>query len=107
MTSTFSALHPTVQGETPEPWVEAWDDADGTNLPLAGFTGQAKWKVDGGAQVVRALSVDTAASTTTLTWAAGDHTTAGLMAGELIVTDGTNTYKRTFQRVILPARGGV
>lgn len=106
-TTTFTTLGFAVAGETPEPWVEAWDDADGANLPLTGFTGTARWKVDGGAQVTRSVTVDTTASTTTLVWQAADHAAAGLMAGEVAVTDGANTYKRSFQRVILPARGGI
>lgn len=105
-TSTFTPLGAVVEGEVPEPWVESWDDNDGTNLPLSGFAATVKFKVNGGTQTSRAADVNSAVSTTTVTWAAGDHATSGLMAGEVVVTDGTNTYKRSFQRVILPARGG-
>jgi hypothetical protein len=105
-TSTFTPLGAVVAGEIPEPYEESWDTADGDNLTLSGFTCEAKWKVDGGTQVTRAGSVNTSTSTTTVVWQAADHAAAGLMAGEVAVTDGTNTYKRSFQRVILPARGG-
>lgn len=107
MSSSFTALGAVVQGEVPEDYEESWDTVDGDNLPLGGFTCEAKWRVNGGTQVTRAGSVTTGTSTTTIEWEDGDYDDAGIMAGEVVVTDGTNTYKRSFQRVILPARGGV
>jgi hypothetical protein len=105
--STYTSLEARTVGEIPVPYREAWDDGDGVNLSLTGFTCTAKWRVNGGTQVTRSGSVDTATSTTTIVWQSGDLSEAGLMAGEVIVTDGTYTHKRPFQRVILPARGGV
>jgi hypothetical protein len=105
--STYTTLEARTVGEIPVPYQEAWDDDDGANLSLVGFTCTANWKVNGGTQVVRSGSVDTATSTTTIVWEDGDLDESGIMAGEVIVTDGTYTHKRTFQRVILPARGGV
>lgn len=104
--SLTTHLGAVIAGECPEPYEESWDTFDAVNLPMTGFTCQAKWKVDGGAQVVRAGSVNAATSTTTIVWQASDHAAAGLMAGEVIVTDGTSTYKRGFARVVLSPRGG-
>jgi hypothetical protein len=106
-TSTFTDLGSVTEGEVPEPWVESWDTYDGDNLPMSGMSATVKFKVNGGTQTSRSADVNTAVSTTTVTWLAADYDEAGLMAGEVIATDGTNTYKRSFQRVILPARGGV
>lgn len=106
-TSTFTALGPAIQGERMEPWIASWDDYDGLDLSLGGFTGSASWRVNGGDLVTRTLIVG--ASTTTLTWETSDYATAGLMAGELAVTNSSTLgpWKRAFQRVILPARGAV
>lgn len=104
MPSGWTALEPCWQGECPEPWVVSWDDAAGVDLVLAGFTGTASWRVNGGAQVTRALVVSE--STTAVTWQASDHLVPGVLAGEVSISDGfSGPYKHGFQRVVRPARG--
>jgi hypothetical protein len=103
--ATYTSLGPVVEDEIPEPWEEAWDDYDGINLPMTGYTGTVSFRLNGGTATSRAVDVNSTTSTTTVTWISGDHADAGLMAGEVTITDGTNTFKRAFQRVILPARG--
>lgn len=105
-TSLATHLGAVIAGEVPEPYEESWDTFDAENLPMTGFTCTAKWKVDGGTQVVRSGSVNSSTSTTTIIWQAGDYGVAGFMTGEVIVTDGTSVYKRGFDRVILTPRGG-
>lgn len=102
--TSYTALEAATQGEIPPAYEQPWAEFDGVGLDLTDFTGQAKWKVNGGTQVVRSVIVS--GSQTVLTWAAGDHDTPGLLAGEVIVSGGGKVYKRTFVRVIKPARGG-
>lgn len=103
---SYTTLGAVVEGEVPEDYQESWDTADGDDLPFGGFAATVKFKVNDGTQVSRAVDIDAVTSMTTVAWQASDYVEAGIMAGEVTVTDGTNTYKRTFQRVILPARGG-
>lgn len=106
-TSIRRALGPAIQGERMEPYEESWDDFDGVDLSLGGYTGSASWRVNGGTVVTRALTI--AGQRTTLAWLASDYAETGLLEGELSITDGgTNgPWKRGFARVILPARGTV
>lgn len=98
-----------VAGEVPEQWLHAWDDAVGADLDLSGYTVDVQYRVNGGPQVVLAAEAslfDGATGRTVVTWAAADFATAGLMAGELIVTGGGLRLVQGFQCVILPPRGG-
>lgn len=104
---TFTPLGPYVAGEVPEPWVHSFDDFDGVSLDLTGFTAQVSYRVDDSAQTVRtATIVDAAAGDVGVSWVTADFATAGLMHGELTVSDSTNRYARTFECVILSPRGG-
>lgn len=104
MPARSTTLEPVIQGEAIESWVLTWDDADGVDFALGGFTGTASWRVNGGTTVTRAVTVGP--STTTLTWTSADHAVAGVLTGEVQVTAGAvGPYMHGFQRVILPRRG--
>jgi hypothetical protein len=108
-TSTYVTLGPYTAGEIPENWVHAWDDIDGADIDLEGFAVDVYYKVNGGTQVqldTEASLFDADTGRTIVTWSASDFATAGLMAGELVVDNGTLKLAQAFQCVILPARGG-
>lgn len=108
--STYTTIGPYVATqECPEQWVHSWDDIDGADIPLTGYTVDVYYRVDDGAQVVldtEASLFDAATGRTVVTWSAADFATAGLMAGEIVVAGSGLRLARSFQCVILPPRGG-
>jgi hypothetical protein len=97
--------------EIPEPWVMEWNDALNADIDLDGYTVDVLYRVNNGDQVVlddEASLFDAATGRTIVTWSAADFATAGIMAGEIVVTapGGVPRMAETFQCVILPARGG-
>ena len=107
-TSTYVTIGPYVAGECPENWVHAWDDSLGDDIDLEGFAVDVYYRVDGGTQVQiddEASLFDADTGRTIVTWSASDFATPGLMAGELVVDNGTLRLAQPFQCVILPARG--
>ena len=96
-------------GEIPEQWVHAWDDALGEDIDLDGYTVDVYYRVNSGDQVVldtEASLFDADTGRTIVTWTAADFATPGIMAGELVVANGTVRLAQGFQCVILPPRGG-
>jgi hypothetical protein len=107
--TTFVTLGPYTAGEIPENWVHAWDDAVGDDIDLDSYAVDVYYRVDGGTQVqldTEASLFDATTGRTIVTWSDTDFATAGIMAGELVVDNGTLRLAQPFQCVILPARGG-
>lgn len=105
--SDWTILGPYIAGEKPEPWIHQFLDADGTAINITGYTVRVTYKVDGGTQqVVNGTLSDAANGKAEYGWVAADIATAGEMAGELTVGNGTYRYARSFKMLITSPRGG-
>jgi len=103
----LTELGPYVAGEIPEPWAHTFLDADGAALNLTGYTAKLTYRLDGGTQVVRnATMVSDVGGIAGYTWVAADFATSGLMAGELVVGNGSNRYARSFRCRVRDPLGG-
>ena len=107
MTSNYDRLRPATVGDIPGPYVVAYDDLNGDNLSLAGFTATVTFRIDDGTPTTRAAQVNPTESTVAVTWQAGDHATAGVLKGEVTAMDGsTAVWQRPFMRVVMPRPSG-
>ena len=101
-------LGPYVAGEVPEKWAHSFDDADGNDIDLTGFTTVTlTYKVNDGDQVERTGALDDGPEgVASYTWVAADLATAGTMRGELAVSNGSSRYAQRFAMRIRPPAGG-